>query len=137
MDPFNALSTATTARKIPLLKEASPAKVMSCALVASTDLHKDLDAAKEVTEGAGAPSVQMVGRSAMVCGQPVSRDVTTNAPSFPLYPRPWNTPGSCSFPSFDEWEGALIGHAYTSHYGDAHSEEGDHQMSTSGPLKQQ
>jgi hypothetical protein len=61
MNPFNALSTATTAGKIPLLKEASPAKVMSCALIASADLQKDLDAAKEVTGGAGAESEKMAG----------------------------------------------------------------------------
>jgi hypothetical protein len=59
MDPINALSTAAVARKIPLLKEAPPIKVMSCALVASTHLEKDLDAAKDdwpigqLTRGAG------------------------------------------------------------------------------------
>jgi hypothetical protein len=68
MDPFNALSTATTARKIPPLKEAPPAKVMSCALVASIELEKDLDAAKQVTRGAGIPSTKMARWSAMVCG---------------------------------------------------------------------
>jgi hypothetical protein len=62
MDPFNALSSAATARKIPLLKEASPAKVMSCALVASKDLQKDLDATKEITGGAGTPLVKMAGQ---------------------------------------------------------------------------
>jgi hypothetical protein len=72
MDPFNALSTAATARKIPLLKEAPPAKVMSCALVASTDLEKDLDAAKEVTRGADVPSVKMAGRSANSPSQPAT-----------------------------------------------------------------
>jgi hypothetical protein len=30
MDPFNALSTAAVARKVSLMKEASPAKVMLC-----------------------------------------------------------------------------------------------------------
>jgi hypothetical protein len=45
MNPFNALSTAAAARKIPPLKEAPPAKVMSCALVALADVEKDLDAA--------------------------------------------------------------------------------------------
>jgi hypothetical protein len=80
-DPINALSTATATRKIPLLNEASPTKVMSCALITSTDLQKDLDAAKEVTGGAGAPSAKMAGRpanspgwTAMVCGQSVTRD---------------------------------------------------------------
>jgi hypothetical protein len=62
MDPFNALSTTATARKIPPLKEVSPAKVMLCAFIASTDLHKDLDATKEVTRGACAPSVKMVSQ---------------------------------------------------------------------------
>jgi hypothetical protein len=62
MDPFNALSTVVAARKIQPLKEAPPTKVMSCALVTSTDLEKDLDAAKEVTDGAGAPSTKMAGR---------------------------------------------------------------------------
>jgi hypothetical protein len=56
MDPFNALSTVAAARKIPQLKEAPPTKVMSCALVTSTDLEKTLDAEKEVIGGAGAPS---------------------------------------------------------------------------------
>jgi hypothetical protein len=45
MDPFNALSTATAARKNPPLKEASPTKVMSCALIISADLQKYLHAA--------------------------------------------------------------------------------------------
>jgi hypothetical protein len=51
MDTFNALSTIATARKIPPLKNASPTKVMLCALVASIDLQKDLDATKELTGG--------------------------------------------------------------------------------------
>jgi hypothetical protein len=38
MDPYNAQSTTAAARKIPPLKEASLAKVMSCALITSTDL---------------------------------------------------------------------------------------------------
>jgi hypothetical protein len=57
------------------LKEAPPTKVMSCALAASTDLEKDLDAAKEVTGGAGAPMAKMAdqlanspSQPAMVCG---------------------------------------------------------------------
>jgi hypothetical protein len=75
MDPFNALSTVATARKIPPLKEALPTKVMSYALVALIDLEKTLDAVKEVIGGAGAPSAKMAGwltnspdRPAMVCG---------------------------------------------------------------------
>jgi hypothetical protein len=81
MDPFNALSTTVAARRIPPLKKASPTKVMSCTLVASTNLQKDLDASKEVTGGAGVPLVKMVGLPAhsidwtgMVCGQSVPRD---------------------------------------------------------------
>jgi hypothetical protein len=81
MDPFNALPTAATTRKIPPLKEASPAKVMSCALVASTDLQKNLDAAKERIGGANVLSVKMVGWltnspgwPTMVCRQSVPRD---------------------------------------------------------------
>jgi hypothetical protein len=69
MDPFNDLSTAAAARKIPPLKEAPPAMVMSCALVASTYLEKDLDAAKEVTGGAGAPSVKMADQPWFVATQ--------------------------------------------------------------------
>jgi hypothetical protein len=72
MDPFNALSTAATARMIPPLREAPPAKVTSCALVASTDLKKALDAAKEVIRGAGAPSVMMGGRVAKSPGRPAN-----------------------------------------------------------------
>jgi hypothetical protein len=81
MDLFNTLSTAATARKILLLIEASPAKVMTCALITSTDLEKDLDAAKEVTGGADVPLAKMDGRPtnshgqlAMVCGQSVPPD---------------------------------------------------------------
>jgi hypothetical protein len=33
-------------------------------------------------------------------------------------------------PLSDDWEGAPIDHAYTSHYGDAHYKEGDHPTST-------
>jgi hypothetical protein len=64
MDPFNALPTATAARNILPLKEAPLDKVMFCALVASTDLEKSLHVVKEVTGGAGAPSVKMVGQPA-------------------------------------------------------------------------
>jgi hypothetical protein len=67
MDPFNALSTTAATWKIPPLKETPPAKVMSCTLVALTDLD-DLVVAKEVTGGASAPSAKMASRSAMVCG---------------------------------------------------------------------
>jgi hypothetical protein len=52
MDPFNALSTAAAARKIPLLKEAPPAKILLCALVASTDLEKDLDGSQRMSRRA-------------------------------------------------------------------------------------
>jgi hypothetical protein len=63
MQPLiNALSTAAAVRKIPPLKEASPGKVMSCALVTSTDLEKDLDAAKEVTGGVVVSFVKMAGQ---------------------------------------------------------------------------
>jgi hypothetical protein len=68
MDPFNALSTTAAARKIPPLKEAPLVKVMSCALVASTNLEKELDAAREVTRGAGVPLAKLASRLAMVCG---------------------------------------------------------------------
>jgi hypothetical protein len=68
MDPFNALSTAATARMIPPLRETPPAKVTSCMLVASTDLEKVLDTAKEVIEGADAPSATMGGQPATIGG---------------------------------------------------------------------
>jgi hypothetical protein len=61
MDPFNAQSTAAAARKIQPLKEAPPAKVMSCALVTLTELEKTLDATKEVNGGAGVPLAKMAG----------------------------------------------------------------------------
>jgi hypothetical protein len=70
MDSFNALSTAAAARKIAPLKEAPPAEVMSCALVALTDLEKDLDAVKEVTGGAGMTLVKMAGRPWFVAIRP-------------------------------------------------------------------
>jgi hypothetical protein len=69
----------------------------------------------------------MVGQSVPWWGS-----ITTSTPRFPLYLRSWNVPDSCSFPSPDNWEGAPIGHAYRSHYGDPHS-EGDHPTSTCGP----
>jgi hypothetical protein len=83
MDPFNALSTIATARKIPPLREAPPAKVMSRAFVTSTDLERTLDATQEVTGGASAPLAKMAGqptnspdRPATVCGHspPPPRD---------------------------------------------------------------
>jgi hypothetical protein len=43
---------------------------MPCALVTSTDREKDLDAAKEVTGGADAPSAKMAGRPLFVAIQP-------------------------------------------------------------------
>jgi hypothetical protein len=61
MDPFNALLTAAAVRMIPSLREAPPAKVASCALVASIDLEKALDAAKKVIKGASVSSVMMGG----------------------------------------------------------------------------
>jgi hypothetical protein len=88
IDPFNPLSTAAIARKISLLKEASPFKVMSCALIALTDRQKDIDATKEVIGGAGAPSTKMVsrpanapGRPAVFCGQLVPRDEGRSPPA--------------------------------------------------------
>jgi hypothetical protein len=93
MDPFNALSTAAAARKIPLLKEASLAKVMSCVVITLTDPQNDLGAAKEVIGGAGAPSMKMVsrlanslGRLAMLCGQSVPRDEGRSPPARHGYP---------------------------------------------------
>jgi hypothetical protein len=87
MDPFNVLSTSAATSKIPPLKEALPAKVMSCAFITLTDLQKDFDAAKEATGGAGAPSAKMAGwpamfpgRLAMVCGQSVPRDEGRSPP---------------------------------------------------------
>jgi hypothetical protein len=68
MGPFNTLSTTAAVRMIPPLTEASPTKVTSCALVASTDLVKALDAAKEVTGGAGMHVSNDV-RPAMVGGR--------------------------------------------------------------------
>jgi hypothetical protein len=61
MDPFNALSIAAATRMIPPLREAPPAKVVLCALVASTDLEKAIDAANELIGGAGVPSAMMGG----------------------------------------------------------------------------
>jgi hypothetical protein len=88
MDPFNALSNAAATRKIPSLRDAPPAKVMSCALVASTDLERALDAVKEVTGGAGAPSTKMAnlsvnspGRPAMVCGHSAPCDEDQPSPA--------------------------------------------------------
>jgi hypothetical protein len=95
MDLFNTLSTTTPARKILPLKEASPTKVVSCALIASTDLHNDLDAAKEVTGGASMPSANMAdrpahspGRPGMVCGQSVPQDEGGSPPTHQGSPVP-------------------------------------------------
>jgi hypothetical protein len=75
MDPFNALSTTAAARKIPPLREAPPTKVMSCALVTSTDLKRAFDAVKKVIRGAGTPSVKMADRPWFVAIRPPpSRD---------------------------------------------------------------
>jgi hypothetical protein len=118
MDPFNALSITAAARKIPPLKEAPPAKVMSSALVASPDLEKNLDAVKEVTGEAGVPLAKMAGRPAnsprrsqpwFVAIRPLMMRATHHqCAKVPLVPRPWNTAGSCSFPSSNDWEGASI-----------------------------
>jgi hypothetical protein len=70
MDSFNALSTAVVARKVSPLREAPPAKVMSCALVTSTDQDRALDIVKEVTEEAGMPSAKMASRAANSPGRP-------------------------------------------------------------------
>jgi hypothetical protein len=140
MQPLiNALSTAAAVRKIPPLKEASPAKVMSCALVTLTDLEKDLDAAKEVTGGVVVSFVKMAGQLPWSAGHGLwpSPPPPPHDERFPLYPRPWNVPSSCSFPPSNDREGAPLGHAYMSHYGDPHSEEGDHPVSTCGPFEQQ
>jgi hypothetical protein len=64
MDPFNAMSSAAATRKILPSKEASPGKVMSCVLIALTDLQKDLDATKEVTGGADVLLSKMAGQLA-------------------------------------------------------------------------
>jgi hypothetical protein len=75
-------------RKEDPTNERGITKVMSCALVASTNLQKDLDTAKGVTGGASAPSAKMVGRSdrslswsAMVCGQLVPHDEGRSPPT--------------------------------------------------------
>jgi hypothetical protein len=88
MDPFNVLSTVAATRKIPPLKEAPPAEVMSCALVTLTELEKTLDTVKEVTGGASTPSAKMVGwpanspgRPALVCGQSVPCDEGRSTPA--------------------------------------------------------
>jgi hypothetical protein len=96
MDPFNALSTDAATRKIPPLKEVLHTKVMSCALVASIDLEKDLDDTKEVGEGVSVPLAKMVGLSAnspgwlaMVCGNappPVLRADHHQRTKVPLLP---------------------------------------------------
>jgi hypothetical protein len=145
MDPFNAVSTAAAVRKIPPLKEALPTKVMSCALVVLTDLDKDLATAKEVAGGVGAPSVKMAGRpanspgrSAMVCGHSAPRD--EGRPSLVHQGSPC-TRGHGTLLAHALSSHPTIGkehrYAYTSHYGDPHSAEGDHSASTCGPFEQQ
>jgi hypothetical protein len=54
---------------------------MSCALVTSTDLEKDLDDAKEVTRGVDAPSTKMADQPAMVCGHSTPRDEGRSPPA--------------------------------------------------------
>jgi hypothetical protein len=88
MGPINALSIAVATRKIPPLKEAPPTKVMSCALVALTNLERAFDVVKEVTGGADAPSAKMAGRPAnslgrptMVCGHSAPRDEGLSPPA--------------------------------------------------------
>jgi hypothetical protein len=147
MDPFNALPTAAAARKIPPLREAPPTMVMLCSLVALTDIERALDAAREVPGGAGVPLAkrEVPGGAgvplAKMADQPWFVVIPSPPPCddsalrFPLCTRPWNTPGSCSFPSSNDRKGAPIGHAYTSHYGGPHSEEGDRPASTCGPFE--
>jgi hypothetical protein len=52
------------------LKEASPTKVISCVLVTSTDLQKDLDASNEATGGVNVPSAKMAGQPWFVSNRP-------------------------------------------------------------------
>jgi hypothetical protein len=139
MDPFNALSTTAAARKIPPMKEASPTKVMSCALVASTDLQKDLDAIKEVTVGAGAPSVKMASRPAMVCGHSALRDEGRPSPALQGSPC---TRGYGMCPVRALSPRAMIGKEHRSVTPKSPtmgilSEESDHPMLTCGPFEQQ
>jgi hypothetical protein len=63
MESFNVVSTVAAVRAITLLKE-SPTKVMSCTLVASSNLDKVFNVTKDVTRGAGGPPVKMGGRPA-------------------------------------------------------------------------
>jgi hypothetical protein len=105
---------------------------MSCALVTSTELEKDLDAAKEVTRGVGVPLVNMAGQPWFVANRsPVMRAMVP--PVLEVMERA----RLVLFPSSDDRELAPIDHAYTSHYGDPYSEEGDHLASTRGPFEQQ
>jgi hypothetical protein len=69
MESFNVVSTAAAMRVMPPLKVSS-AEVTFCTLVASSDLDKVLDVTKEVTRGAGAPSVKMGGWPANIDGRP-------------------------------------------------------------------
>jgi hypothetical protein len=121
MDPFNALSTTVAARKIPPMKEAPPAKVMSCALVASTDLEKDLDVVKEVLGGASMPLTKMASQPWFVANRAlVMRVGHHKRAKVPLIPKAVEHSRLMLFPSSDDWEGALMSHAYTSHYVDPH-----------------
>jgi hypothetical protein len=141
MDPFNALSTAAVARLIPPLREALPAKVVSCALVTSTDLGKALDAMKEVIGGASVPSVMMGSRPAKSAGQLAtvggrltpSRWVSHHlCARIPLLPR-----AVVCVPSSDDRERALFGLAHASFYGCPHPEEDNHSVPASGSVEQQ
>jgi hypothetical protein len=100
---------------------------MSCALVTSTNLKRDLDATKEVTRGAGAPSAKMVGWPtnspswpAMVCGHLppplVVRAGHHQHTKVPLVPEDMKCARFVLFPLIQQSEGAPIGHAYMSHY---------------------
>jgi hypothetical protein len=56
------------------LKEASPAKVITCALIALAYLQKDIDAAKELTGGASVPLPKMASQPWFVANRsPVMR----------------------------------------------------------------
>jgi hypothetical protein len=102
-------------------------------------LEKALDAAKKVTGGAGTPSAMMAGRPAMDGGRmtPSGGSAVTSMLEYSMCLGPWIPSHSCSFHSFDDQEGAPIGHAHTSFHGGPHSEEDDHPASIGGPVEQQ
>jgi hypothetical protein len=146
MDPFNTLSTVAATRMIPPLRDASPAKVASCVLVASTDLEEALDAAKEDTRGAGTPSAMMAyrsakspGRQTMVGGHMTPLKVGQPSPARQSSPCAWGH-GSHPFralspcPMIRKERQSVMP---TCLYGGPHSEEGDHPMPTGGPIEQQ